>query len=790
MSRRVRHLRRILLGAAALILLAGIAAPFVQVNRLKGRIRGELEQALHRRVEIGEVHFTLFTGPGFSVADVLIHEDPARGIEPLANVTFLEAKVSILGLLLGRFEFSTLTLVEPTVNLAKADTGWNFLSLLNDTGGSGPQQERTDLPSIQVRNGRLNFKFGDWKSPFYLGSADVDLSARAGRSGSFDIWFRGEPGRTDRPAQGYGSLTGSGEWNAARGRESELNLDLELKPSPLEEVTQLTHGRDIGLHGQIASQLNIHGPLNDLQINGQLRIEDVHRWDLVQARTGQLKVAYRGVLDWRAQKLELEASQKENPELPFVLHATASNLLVRPVWGLSMTVDQLPAASVGAVARHLGLPLPRGLDIDGKLGGRVEYASGTGWQGRMALENAAIELAGQSHLTVERAELALDNERLTLGQTPIEGQAGRSAEVQGVYEFQGKVLDVVIRGKALDLAEVQAGSGHLLSTAAVPLISNFRRGLWSGWLRYRVEADDPGEWTSSFDLWDAQVRLPGLADPLRILSAHVELNGLRVAMSRMRTRAGEIECTGEYRYEPDDNRPHRFRLSSASVDLAELERLFLPALRRDSGFLARTLRFREPKLPEWIASRHAEGTIQIESLTAGELALAGVRSRVVWDGAEIEFPNLEGRLEDGTLKAKGSIQLAGSAPKYNLRGRLQNLGWRGGKVDVEGNLASVGLGPEFLAALTSEGTFQARSVVIIGEAPVRAASGSYDFAMSRIGPKLRLTSLEASLGTERFSGQGETQTDGKLMLDLVSSSRSVRLTGPMSPLRLDFAARP
>ena len=47
----------------------------------------------------GPVHFNLFTGPGFTVDDVTIHEDPRAGIEPFAYVGTLEARVQLLSLL-------------------------------------------------------------------------------------------------------------------------------------------------------------------------------------------------------------------------------------------------------------------------------------------------------------------------------------------------------------------------------------------------------------------------------------------------------------------------------------------------------------------------------------------------------------------------------------------------------------------------------------------------------------------------------------------------------------------
>ncbi len=76
-------------GSCSLLLLVvavGLAAPSVSANRFRPRIQAALEAALNRPVHLGAVHLNLFTGPGFTVDDVLIDDDPAAGIEPFAHV--------------------------------------------------------------------------------------------------------------------------------------------------------------------------------------------------------------------------------------------------------------------------------------------------------------------------------------------------------------------------------------------------------------------------------------------------------------------------------------------------------------------------------------------------------------------------------------------------------------------------------------------------------------------------------------------------------------------------------
>ncbi|MGD1092768.1 MAG: hypothetical protein ABSB35_12360 [Bryobacteraceae bacterium] len=71
--------RRILIGLA-LVAAIGITAKFLQVDFVRPPIERALERALGRRVEIDEAHFNLFTGPGFTLNRVTIHEDPRAGV--------------------------------------------------------------------------------------------------------------------------------------------------------------------------------------------------------------------------------------------------------------------------------------------------------------------------------------------------------------------------------------------------------------------------------------------------------------------------------------------------------------------------------------------------------------------------------------------------------------------------------------------------------------------------------------------------------------------------------------
>lgn len=212
--------------------VAGLAAPYFTVDQYAKRLQSSLQRSLGRRVEIGDVHFSIFKGPGFSVGRVTIYEDPAIGLEPVVYIEpptgSLVVAPSLWSLLGGRFVISSITLDEASINLAKsgpaAEWGrWNFASLIS------PALMRT-APAIHVRNGRIHFKFGDTKGVFYLTETDLDLSPTTG--GDWKISLEARPARTDRSAQGMGSFQLKGHWYADPGR-ADLDLAIDRTSSTL-----------------------------------------------------------------------------------------------------------------------------------------------------------------------------------------------------------------------------------------------------------------------------------------------------------------------------------------------------------------------------------------------------------------------------------------------------------------------------------------------------------------------------------------------------------------------------
>jgi len=448
------------LGAGCLLLfLAGIIAPFLGANRYAEQIRSGLEAALGRRVEIGDVHFNLFTGPGFTVGNVVIHEDPAYGAEPIAYVKTLEARPRLWPLMLGRLEFTSLRLDDAIVNLTRVDAGpgaaWDIAKLLHSTRFEA-------LPALHVRSGRINFKFGDIKSVFYIMNADLDISPPGSAKGVWQMQFSGEPARTDRPARGFGSLTAYGTWRPT----GKLDLNVQLERSAISEMISLIYGRDIGVHGVVTARARLAGPPSDLHINGALNVQDVHRWDLLPQHGTGWPFEFEGRLDLPGERLELDSHSAANEAPPLAIRFRVADYLSHPHWGVAFNWNRFQIEPLLQLARHLGAQFPDGLRMEGTLDGAIGYSEQGSWQGQLAFRDAAVTIPDSAPIRFEQAALLFDGVHVRLPEAVARTSGDDLARIEAAYEIANGGFDLSIATESMKVEGLQTQA----SLVAVPVL--------------------------------------------------------------------------------------------------------------------------------------------------------------------------------------------------------------------------------------------------------------------------------------------------------------------------------
>ncbi len=768
----MRKVLKIAGSAVALLLVAGIAAPYFTADRYGERLRHSLQRALGRRVEFqGSVRYSLFNGPGLSVDRVIIHEDPSIGSEPIAYVDGgMEMRPSIWSLLGGRFVIASIRLTDASINLTKSGPAdqfgrWNFASFIN-------RSVMSSAPAIHVRNGRVNFKFGDTKSVFYLTETDFDISPPSSRTGGWHVFCAGKPARTDRTAQGLGSFTLNGRWYLSPER---VDMDLQLDRTGLGEITALLRGQAGNIHGTVSSRLHLGGPIANIGIQGRLNIEDVHRWDLLPPQGQGWPIDVRGRLDLVSQQLELQSNSAGNVTPPLSVRFRVGDYLSRPHWAVAVNWNRFAVEPLMGLATHMGAEFPPRLKVNGMMDGAIGYSSDGSFQGQLAFHDTALTIPDSPPVAFDQAYVVVDNGHIRLSPAIVRLSDQDRAQVNADYAIGDQTLDLLISTDAMKVEALRAQA----SLAAVPWLEQVHSGQWSGQLHYRRTPKSTG-WTGRLELDDAEIQVPGLAEPLRLASARAQIEGPRVVLDQIDGAVGKIAFTGEYRYEPHALRPHHLQIRAGQVDATDLEEQLMPTLHRSAGLIARA--FGRTSIPDWLKQRSVDGRVQIDDLLVAGLHVQNVRAHLLWDVARVELENLQARLDRAAVTGRLAVNLHGTRPVYRLTGKVKGLNWQSGKVDMEGTLETSGIGSQLAANLVSEGTFASSSLDFGTLTPWRNVSGSCNLSWS---PRLRLTGVSVRTDEETYTGRGTTQDDGRLVILLSNGTKEMRMSGTLAKLKVE-----
>jgi len=771
--------RKILLGVVLLAIAAVVIAPFLKADHHRARIQQALENSLHRRVEIlGKVTYSLWNGPGFSIGDVVIHEDPSIGMEPFAYVAVLDARISVLAALRGRWEVESILLDEPRVNVVKRESGsWNVRALLTQPGTAVPAK----LPSISVRGGRINLRSGDTKSAVYLTNAEVDISDAGGNA--VDVRFSAEPARTDRIAQGFGTLEGRGQYRWHSGRPSEIDFDFELERSALTEAVTLLGGPGSGMRGFFAARAKVKGPIEALQIEGAARLEEVQSFGLLSTGSGNWPIRYKGTLDFPSGELDLVTSNQAKG-VPFRIRLRAHSLLANPAWGAIAEFSQLPFGDLRDLFQHMNVSLPSRVALDGKLSGVLGYSRNYGLQGVLEMAEASVK-SGESSIAVRGMRFTIDGQAFRLSPTSIDLGEGRTAEVEGAYNPTSQSL--LWRTQVpTSVKEFLATYSQLLGDAEIPLLSRIEAGDWQGTMGYSRTGEAPPAWNGSFILRKSRIPVQGLSEPLELESARGSIVANRVQLEAVQGTVGGIAFAGSYRQETSRARPERLRITVEEVDIAQLEDLLLPSLKRTSGLLGR-LALRTQTAPDWLRNRHLEAALEIGDLRSGEARLGELSANVLWDGLQVDLEQVQWRRDESIATGTARISLARAEPRYSINAEIRNLPWRGGAVTAEASVETSGTGQALIRNAKSSGKFQARALEFSPDSDFITVSGAYEYSAPRGTPLLRLQAIEATSNGDVYTGQGATESDGKLSVDLAAGPKRTKMTGQLWPFQLDIA---
>jgi hypothetical protein len=107
--------------------------------------------------------------------------------------------------------------------------------------------------------------------------------------------------------------------------------------------------------------------------------------------------------------------------------------------------------------------------------------------------------------------------------------------------------------------------------------------------------------------------------------------------------------------------------------------------------------------------------------------------------------------------------------------------WKGGFLDLNGDLSTAGIGTEALLNLRASGHFSGTDISVSPENMFSTLSGNYSLSFESGWPRVQLSKVQAEQADEVWEGTGASEKNGSLVLDLASGIRQMRVLSTLDP---------
>jgi hypothetical protein len=793
MKRRTKWLLAVC-GVLALVFVADYAATqLVHSQRVQKALTARLAAAFGRPVQVSGYDFSLWDGPRIEADSVTVGEDPRFGNEYFLRAASLEARLRLRSLLLGRVDFGSFSLSQPSLNVVNVAGRWNLADWLPPAapGRPGARSETPRLYRISIDGGRINFKRGADKLPFAL--VDVSGSVDERSPGRWAISLEAEPMRAAVNLQEAGTLYLTGEVGGTSSRLRPANLYLRWEDASLSDVLRLAFGYDYGVRGRQDLELRANSTGQRWMFELDARAAGVHAWDLA-VQSGNPAVNVRLAGDWSPGegKLTIAGGQIAAPAsfvglsgqmqwpvaAPGQLRAASRD----PEFQLHLTSAGVSAQDLLAWYRSFRSGISPSLGASGWLQGSLDLG---GWPPEIrssSLQAAGLRVEGgglaapveinTAHLDVSagKAKLALSGLDFgpRLGRFQVAGNARYGTDSRWRYRMAASGASAHLG----ELVSAVESLGFRPASYWEQFDGSGKIGInWSGTLR-------PFERTvrASIDLRDAVWREPSLPARVLIESARVEFSGGLLRLDVARAAALGANWHGWLERRPPDN-AWRFDLDADRMDARALAAKLSPRPERPS-LLERIFAFGHAAglPPLWPASLVASGKVRLGRLLAAPVEFDHVSGTLEIHEGALALSNAEAGFYGGRAAGSFGLSVERRMPVWRLDARLD-------RIDLDRvSRAIEGKAPRFGGTASGTLTLGARGAT--ADSLVNSLSGSAKISIQRPGDRLVdwLATLEAGRAVRGASSFTEAQArihiaDGKLTFDDLS------LSGPRAHLQ-------
>jgi len=395
---------KIVVGLVVLITVVVLALPlFVNAATLRPVLESKLSAALGRKVQVADLHFSLFSG-GVAAEGLSISDDPTFGPAPFIQAKAVKVSVSLLPLIFShKLDVQGITIEDPQIVLIQLPAGrWNYSSLGSQSAALPAQAPQTAAPStapaasggdetrigqIRISGGSFSITQGD-KHPLLLENVDFEMkNVSTGAVTPFSL---------------SANLAGGGKFELS-GTEGPIN-PADTAATPFNATLKISH-LDLVASGLMQASDGVAG-IADLtasasQKGNAVHLEgkaSAHDWKVATAGTPvKQQVEFDFAVDHDRSR-QAGSLTKGDVHIGKALVAITGSYDLRgnsPAIDISLSAPNLPGSELAPVLPALDVALPAGTSLSGgtvmanlKSDGPLDQLTTTGTVG---LDNVGLD---------------------------------------------------------------------------------------------------------------------------------------------------------------------------------------------------------------------------------------------------------------------------------------------------------------------------------------------------------------------------------------------------------------
>jgi hypothetical protein len=733
----MRKLAVVVIAIVVIVLILVLALPaIINVNQYHDKIQTELQQKLHRQVQLGDMSLKIIPF-SIRVSNVQIGEDPKFNTgRPFASAGELAVSVKLLPLLQHDVAVNSIELVSPKIELVRNPQGvWNFASLQGEQSNapsSGSSSGALSLGELKITDGQIAVTDEQkHQSRSVYDHIDLDLSDYAPGK-PFNLALAAHlPGTGDQYVKFDGT---AGPLNQQNSMATHLDGRIKLNQVSLNGVQKFLNSPQLQQYDAIASgDASVHNDNGDMNSAGNIELSNV--------RVKGIEIGYPIKADYNVDdnlNSDLIKISKLNVNFGPTPISVTGELNSRPTpaqLDMQVKASNASISELAKLAGAFGVAFNPGMQVAGTMNADI-HAKGSADQpalnGNLSATNLVISgkevpqpVKVPSINLVLTPDLVKSNEfSAQSGGTTLNGKFALSH-----YTTPNSTVDAAIKTSAANLGEV-INIAKAYGVSAAEGMSGSGSLSLDAHVQGPVKQPDRMVYSGTGSLQNATINTPTLTKPLQIHTANLQFAQNSAVLNNLQASLGSTNATGTATVKNFASPQVQFNLNADKLNITELQQITsskAPAKSAaNAGFslipAANAQTHGSSAAASAISHLAGTGTLNVGSIIFDQLVLNTFKSNLTFSGdpagnlmrtlnGDINFNTGNGKYQGVDLLHELSSIAKFSSPSQSQG--FTNIVKLGGLINIKNGVANT----NNLEAVIDGGTLGAQGIIdLVSEA--------------------------------------------------------------------------